>query len=324
MNTIKKHIATKEFAKMYLLCGSDDYLRSRYCNALVKALSEGGEDMNLNVFEGDSINVDEFRATCETMPFFADRRVVLVKNSGFFSKECGLEDYVANVPDFTVIVFSESNVDKRKAMYKAVSKAGYVAEINVPDRNGLIDYARSEASKNGFDMSGRVAAMLADNCGSDLFNLNNELSKLFAYCSGQKAINVEDFNSICSVQVSIKVFELTNAIGTNDKAKVINVYGDMLAERQDSIAMIFMIARHFRILLAVADMKAKRLSNSEIIEKTGLKNDWVLKNYTSQLGAFNVDRIKKCLQLIEQANSDITSGEMTPQIALETLLMSLV
>ncbi len=324
MNTIKKHIACKEFAKVYLLYGSDDYLRSRYCNSLVKALLAGADSMNLNVFSDDSIDLSKIREACETMPFFADRRVVLVKNSGFFTKECGLEDYVAGLPEFSVLVFNESAVDKRKAFYKAVSKAGYAAEINVPDRSGMIDYSRSEAARNGFDMSGRVAALLADNCGSDLYNLNNELSKLFSYCAGRDRIDVGDFEAICSVQVSTKIFELTNAIGTNSKAKVLNVYADMLAEKQDSIAMIFMIARHYRILLAVCDMKNKGLSNSEIIEKTGLKNDWVLKNYSAQLKAFDFERISTGLKLIEQANVEITSGEMTPQIALETLLMSLV
>ena len=61
------------------------------------------------------------------MPFFADYRVVLVENSGFFKNKCEeLAEYLKNLPDYVRFVFVEEEVDKRSKMYKAVKSAGAI------------------------------------------------------------------------------------------------------------------------------------------------------------------------------------------------------
>ena len=39
--------------------------------------------MNLNHYEGKGIDVKQLIDLCETMPFFAERRVVLLEDTGF-------------------------------------------------------------------------------------------------------------------------------------------------------------------------------------------------------------------------------------------------
>lgn len=40
--------------------------------------------MNYSYFEGKSAKAEEIMAMLDTMPFFADRRLVVIENSGFF------------------------------------------------------------------------------------------------------------------------------------------------------------------------------------------------------------------------------------------------
>ena len=59
----------------------------------------------------------------ETMPFFADRRVIMLEDTGFFKNQCtDLPEYMAELPDYLCMIFVEDEVDKRSRMFKAVQE----------------------------------------------------------------------------------------------------------------------------------------------------------------------------------------------------------
>ena len=81
--------------------------------------------MNFSRFEGKGTEIPKVIDLAETMPFFADRRVILLENTGFFkNKADALADYMGSLPDYLVLIFVEEEVDKRNRMYKAVQKQG--------------------------------------------------------------------------------------------------------------------------------------------------------------------------------------------------------
>ena len=88
MKTIDEDIKSGQFKKIYLLYGDEAYLKNQYKDKLKKALVQPDDTMNFTKYEGKGIEVREMIDLCETMPFFADHRVVLVENSGFFKNKC--------------------------------------------------------------------------------------------------------------------------------------------------------------------------------------------------------------------------------------------
>ena len=85
MKNIQEDIKSGNFKSAYLLCGEEAYLKVQYKNKLLKALNPDDDTMNFNHYEGRNIDVKELIDLCETMPFFADRRVVLLEDTGFFN-----------------------------------------------------------------------------------------------------------------------------------------------------------------------------------------------------------------------------------------------
>lgn len=73
----------RQFKKIYLLTGEEVYLRNQYRKRLREALIDPEDTMNCSVFEGKNINPREVIDLAETMPFFAERRVILIDDSGF-------------------------------------------------------------------------------------------------------------------------------------------------------------------------------------------------------------------------------------------------
>ena len=83
MKNIQADIKSGNFKQVYLLYGEEAYLKQQYKQNLVKALNPDGDTMNFNHYEGKGIDVKQLIDLCETMPFFAERRVVLLEDTGF-------------------------------------------------------------------------------------------------------------------------------------------------------------------------------------------------------------------------------------------------
>ena len=66
--------------------------------------------MNYSHFEGKGIDVKSLIGLGETLPFFSDRRLVVVENSGFFtSSQEELAEYIKKICETTVFIFVEQD-----------------------------------------------------------------------------------------------------------------------------------------------------------------------------------------------------------------------
>ena len=105
---INDDIASGNFKPCYLLYGDEAYLRLQNKDKLIKAMGVDASSMNFTRYEGDGCNPAEIIDMAETMPFLADRRVILVENSGFFKSGCPeLADYLKNPSETTFFIFVE-------------------------------------------------------------------------------------------------------------------------------------------------------------------------------------------------------------------------
>ena len=151
MQTLNQDIKNNDFKKVYLLFGEEAFLKKSYKNRLREAITQG-DTMNYNYYEGKGINVNEIISLSDTMPFFADRRLILMEDSGWFKGGPGADEmcaYIENIPDTTCLLFVETEVDKRSRMYKAVKKYGYIAEMVRQDSAQLGRWAAGILAKNG-------------------------------------------------------------------------------------------------------------------------------------------------------------------------------
>ena len=88
MRNITADIKSGSFKPVYLLYGSEDYLKKWLRDRLKKAIVPDGDTMNYSYFEGNKIVVKEVIDMANTLPFFAQKRLIIIENSGFF-KSCG-------------------------------------------------------------------------------------------------------------------------------------------------------------------------------------------------------------------------------------------
>ena len=139
MQRLIADIKSGQIKPSYLLYGEESYLIRQYKDKLKDAALAGGDPMNLNRFEGKGVSIPNIIDMAETLPFFAERRVILLEHTELL-KSGGeqLAEYLENPSPSSCFIFAESTVDKRSKLYKAVAKLGTVVEFARQDELELL------------------------------------------------------------------------------------------------------------------------------------------------------------------------------------------
>ena len=203
MKTIDNDIKAGDFKKVYLLYGQERYLIKQYRDKLIKAMVSEGDSMNFSSFEGDGINQKEIIDLAETLPFFADKRVILIEDAGIFSKAGDeLGEYLKDSPESTHFIFVEESVDKRSKLYKAAAKCGNPVEFKEQTDETLARWIGMRIRKDGKGMSQAAYNSFIEKTGTDMENIDKELEKLLCYCMDKDVIELSDVETVTTEQIT--------------------------------------------------------------------------------------------------------------------------
>ena len=250
MKSIQEDIKNQQFKPVYLLFGEEAYLRQQYKQKLLDALMPEEDTMNYSRYEGKGIEPREIIDLAETMPFFADRRVILLEDTGFFKNKCEeLAEYFKQLPDYLCMIFVESEVDKRGKMYKAAKAAGRVTEFAVQNIQTLTRWVLQMLGREGKRITQRDMELFLTKTGTDMGNIRMELEKLVCYTMGRDVITKEDVDAVGTVHVTSRVFDMVAAIVAGNTKKAMDLYEDLLTLKEPPMRILFLIARQFNQLL---------------------------------------------------------------------------
>ena len=321
MKTIDEDIKTGQLKTAYLLYGPEAYLRRQYRDKLKNAMVTPDDNMNFAAFEGKETDVEEVIELAETLPFFAEQRVILIENSGFFKYACErLAEYLPKVPATTHFIFVEDEVDKRSKCYKAVQKAGKVVEFATQTEELLTRWILSRLKKEGKNITGSVMQLFLSKTGTDMGNIDRELEKLICYTMGRPVIEAADVEAIATEQTQNKIFEMVNAIAEHNQRKALDLYYDLLTLKEPSMRIMYLISRQFQILLNVKDMAARGMDQATMAKLAGIPPFAVRRNVTQAKG-FSMEQLKQALQDGVELEEAVKTGRMNDQMAVEIFLM---
>lgn len=322
MQHINEDIKTGNFKQIYLLYGEERYLRRQYRDRLKSALCQEGDTMNVHFYEGKDMNVGEVVDLAETLPFFADRRVIFVENSGLF-KSGGerMAEYLAAPNETSFFVFTESEVDKRSKLYKTVQSGGCVVEFAAQDENTLKRWIAGVLKKEGKRIAESTVNLFLQKTGTDMDNIYMELEKLICYCMERDVVEASDVEAVCTNRISNHIFDMINAIADRQLQNALKLYYDLLALKEPPMRILFLIARQCNMLLQVKEMKAKGFDNKAMGSKIGLP-PFVVGKYVTQAGRFRTADLREAVKKCVDAEEAVKTGRMNDVMSVEILIMS--
>lgn len=321
MKSLQEDIKNQDFKKVYLLCGEEDYLKKQYKEKLKNALVPDGDTMNFSIFEGKKTEPRAVIDLGETMPFFAERRVIFLEDTGFFKNQCqDLPEYLGELPEYLCMVFVESEVDKRSRMYKAVKKYGRIVEFGQQDSNTIMRWVLGILNREGRKITRSDMELFLTKTGTDMGNIERELEKLLCYTMGREIITKEDIEAVCTTQISNHIFDMIRAMTEKNQNKALELYYDLLALKEPPMRILFLIARQFNLIMQVKELAAEGHDQSSIGKKTGLQ-PFVVRNYMTYARKYTTEALREAVEECVSTEAKVKTGIMTDTMSVELLLV---
>lgn len=321
MKNIQADIKSGNFKQAYLLYGEEAYLKQQYKQNLIKALNPDGDTMNFSHYEGKGVEVKPLIDLCETMPFFAERRVILLEDTGFFKNKCDeLADYMKELPDYLCMVFVETEVDKRNRMYKAVKSCGTIAEFARQDEKTLMRWAAGILGKAGRKITQRDMELLLVRTGTDMGNLRMELEKLISYTEGRDVVTAEDIEEICTTQTTNRIFDMVRAVTEKNQKRALELYYDLLTLKEPPMRILFLLARQYRQLLLARQFAQSNLAQPEIASKLGIPA-FAVRNILTCARAYTVSELEQAIADFVDAEEAVKTGRLEDKLSVELLII---
>ena len=321
MKSLNEDLKTGQLNNVYLLYGEEAYLKKQYKEKLRNAMLSPDDTMNYAYYEGKGINVNEVIDLAETLPFFAERRVIILEDTGLFkSASPELADYLKEMPDTTSIIFVESEVDKRGKLYKAVQSKGRAIELGRQDETTLVRWVAGSIKRENKNVSENTVRYFLSKVGTDMENIQKELEKLFCYAMDKDSITSEDVEAICTTQITNQIFDMVNAVADKQQKKALQYYYDLLALKEPPMRILFLLARQFKLLLEVKVMDQKGYGRKEIAEKTGI-NPFVVGKYQTQAKSFQTKELRSIIEDSVETEECVKTGRLSDILGVELFIV---
>ena len=320
-----------QFRQCYLLCGSQAYLRGQNRDKLEKYLLGDGDRMNVSFFKGPGLQIDQIIEQANALPFFADRRIIILENTGFLGKSKAdisamserLAVWLPKAPDTTYWIFNEEPVYKRKKLYRAIRSNGFVLPCENLEERTIRSWTAGLFKSRGVQINARNLSYFLTRTGSDMNNIQTEVEKLTAYVCQQGVVEAQDIEAICSIHLEDRIFEMIDAVTSGNVDTALAMYMELIGLQTAPQPILALVERQLRILLQVKELSSSRMDYGEIAKRVGLKPEIIRKVYLPAALRFREKALEDGLRSCVQADQDYKSGLISDRLAVEMVLVKL-
>ena len=289
------------FKPVYLLMGDEPYYVDMVCDAILEnCLDESERDFNQTVCYGADVNADAVITAARRYPMFAERQLVVVKEAQMMKNLEELAVYCQKPLESTVLVIAMhgASADKRKSLYKTVSKIGVVV-----DSQELRDYEMPKwismfYQTKGLKIAPDAAALLGEHAGTDLNKIAIETEKMLKNLpEGTTEVSVADIEKNVGISRQFSIFELTRELSMKNSAKALRIaaYIGSSAKFAMPMAVSALYTHFYRILkYGALLMKTSRPANDQKAKVLGV-NPYFFSEYDTAVRNYPV---KKCMAVI--------------------------
>ena len=327
---------------LYIFHGEDDFSITKSLAEIKRGLGDQALlATNTTAFDGQKLTLNQLRAVCETVPFLAEKRLVIIEGLlGRFESRGksrrqkkiasptepkaeykAFADYLCNIPDSTVLVLMDGGIKSSNPLLKELSARAEVRSFPILREDRLYQWIQREVAEQGAAISPEAVDLLAKLVGGNLWIMTNEISKLALFASGRR-IEVEDIKAIVSSAQEANVFAMVDAI-LDFKVGVAEQSLEQLLQRGASPAyLLVMLSRQFRLIVQARELRRQRKPEAEIQSRLGL-TPFALRKTLEQAQRYPLERLKQVYHKLLETDLYIKTGKFEGGLALNLLIAEL-
>lgn len=324
---------------IHVLHGDDEFTIEEQ----VASMKEGAglpdlRDVNVTELDGRSVTLDEVVGISSTVPFLAEKRLVIVRGlltrfeSGRRGRQAaqpksglgewaGLADRLETLPETTELVFVDGEVAASNPLLRALGKIGRSRRFARPNQRQVTGWIMKRAQQSGIPIEPRAAAAIAESVGNDLRVVVSELEKLSLYRSGD-TIRREDVDELVSYARDANIFATVDAILEGRSGAAIRMVHGLLQGGAPPTYLLVMLARQVRLLILAKELKAEGVPGNELGSRLGLSG-YPLRKTLDQERAFTSGRLAETHRKLLEADLSMKSTGADSSLVIDVLVAQL-
>lgn len=297
---------------VYLVQGKEPYLQELARKVFLETIvAPEDQDLNVGRFNMEEVSIQTAIQDAESVPFFGERRLVLVDNPSFFTGEKEkksmdhqlerLQAYLENPMDSSVMVFFApyDKLDQRKKIVKQLKKVAVLLDASELTERDVKQYIQDSLRNHQYTIQEEALEILLVKTQYSLTNSMKELDKLMIASIDTKMIPLELVESLVAKTLEQNIFELGESILKKEGVKALQIYHDMLLQKEDPLKMNAILLGQFRLLLQVSYLKREGYQEPEIQKTLGV-HPYRVKIALQQSRRFGLPLLEKAfMQLVD-------------------------
>ena len=313
----------------YLLCGSESYLIKKKLNEIIQETVHNELEMSVVTYDASApdFNMSVMIEDASTIPFFTEKKVLVVKNCSFLSASGNLsesdakllEKLLSSVNDTTVLVFILENekLDARKKIVKFMRKVCREFKFDALESNDFSRVLKNKVKSCGIEISHDAFEELERRLAGSLSQMENELEKLSLL---NRPVAIEDIQMLVTRVLEDKAFDLVNAVISGNMKEIFRIWKDLQVSKTDPILLNSLIGRQFHLILQVQILSKSGKSEATMAQILGA-HPYSIKLAHQNAKKISTSLLKELIQDCADLDQKFKSGTIDRQLGFEHFLI---
>ncbi len=328
---------------LYILSGQDDFSLAESLEEIKRGIIDQALlAVNTTILDGQQMTLDQLRTVAETLPFLAERRLVIIngllerfETKGKPSRQRKVADVatqqndykslaacISKIPDSTILVLIDSNITSSNPLFSQLSGKAEVRSFPLLRGARLRQWIQKRVVAEGNTISLQAVDLLAKLVGGNLWIMANEINKLALFTSGHR-IEEEDVNRVVSYTQQTNVFAMVDAILELKIGAAEQSLQWLLQRGASSAYLLAMLSRQVQMIVRAKELRNQRKPKIEIQNKLRLTSEFALRKTLEQAERYPWERLKQVYCKLLEADLSIKTGKCDGELALNILVAEL-
>ncbi|MBQ8293397.1 MAG: DNA polymerase III subunit delta [Bacilli bacterium] len=316
--------------EIYLFTGTEEVRNRTKMDRILSSMDEA--KTSVTRYDADFISIGEIIEDALTIPFLSEKKVIIVKNPRFLTKETSpmkhdtttFVKYLKNPSDTTVLMIDAVGMvlDNDNEAVKACKKYAYIVDTQELETVEYKAWVKRLFVLGGIDIRDDALNLLIEYVKKDSVRMEQEVNKLISYVGSNSKVTESDVKELVIPNIDDAVFLLIRAIVAKDKKAVLKIYNSLANNTQDIMGVIAMVSSTFVDLYKTAKLLKEGYKQGEIASLFKISNGraYYLVNDAKN---FSIDALEEYILKLSNLDYQIKSGQIDKNLGIELLLLGM-
>jgi DNA polymerase III subunit delta len=322
-----RQLSTGTVAPMYLVIGEESFLRDAAVSAIRDAVlgPHGDDGFNYDLLYGDEAEAIQILNACSTLPAFAERRLVVIREiGGLKARECErMLAYLKSPVESTCLVLTGEKVDGRVRFFQALKGIAVAVDCGPMEPHAIPEWLHVVARQLDLTLDDAACEGLQHASGGNLAMMMRELEKIAAYLYPGKSVTIADVEAVRGADTGGTVWDLLDALGRKDRAKAVRALGKVLDAEEPPLRLLGLLAFHWRQIWKTREQLARRVPEIALARILGVP-PFRVRSLVEQARRFSEEELARAFKAFRDADALLKGGSRSGEaLVMERLVLRL-